>query len=133
MAKTHNADPSLVPQAMQEIDEALLGARSEFLVERFKPAGTLAIGAAVRATDLICDVELGKHSIAGNHRAAVDLLATTPESEESVVDLEFCIESKSDYNYHLVPIDENHTEEIIKAAQRLAEAARRRATAKGWL
>lgn len=133
MAKTHNADPSMVPQAMQEIDEALLGAHSEFLVERFKPAGTLAISAAVRAVDLICDVELGKQSIAGNHRAAVDLLATTPDSEESVIDLEFCIESKGDYNYRLIPIDKQHTEEIIKAAQRLAHTARNRATSKGWL
>lgn len=133
MAKTHNADSALVPQAMQEIDEALLGARSEFSVERFKPAGTLAISAAVRAADLICDVELGKHSIAGNHRAAVNLLATTPGSEESVADLELCIESKGDYNYRLVPIDKKHTEEIFKAAQRLAQTARNRATRKGWL
>jgi hypothetical protein len=133
MAKTHNADPSQVPQAAQEIDEALVGAHSEFSVERFKPAGTLAISAAVRAADLICDVELGKHSIAGNHRAAVDLLATVPGSEESVADLEFCIESKSDYNYRLVPVDRKHTEEIIKAAQRLAHTARNRAIRKGWL
>jgi hypothetical protein len=87
----------------------------------------------VRACDLICDVELGKHSITGNQCAAVSLLAITPNSDEPVAHLEFCIESKGDYDYRLVPIDEKHTEEIIEAAQRLAQTARNRATTKGWL
>jgi hypothetical protein len=133
MAKTRPADPDGIPEAMRQLEDALAGAHAESDAKRFKNAGTLAINAAARASDIICDAEIGVHSTSPSHSDALNLLATVPNSKESVADLSYCLSTKSDYNYHITGVDKKHATEIIKAAARLSKTARARVAAKGWL
>ena len=61
-----------------------------------------------------------------NHRAAIDLLATVPNSHELVEDLEVCISRKRDLNYSVETFTEHDVVEVIEAAQRLGSAAKER-------
>ena len=76
MARTRSASPQAVPEAVEQLQEMLDGARCELEAGRRRAAGTLAIAGAVRAVDLICDTALGHHSTAASHQVALDLLAT---------------------------------------------------------
>lgn len=133
MAKTRNAWPGGFPEALEQMQEMLDGARSELGLGRPKAAGTLAMAGAVRAADLICDAEVGRHSTAPSHTAALDLLATVPDAEASVEDLSVCLSRKSDYNYHLADIDPADALIVLEAAERLGAEARRRLAAEGGL
>lgn len=132
MARTRSADPQGIPAAVEQLQEMLVGARSELTAGRQKAAGTLAIAAAVRAVDLICDAALGRHSTAGSHQVALDLLATVPNSEEALELFSLCQTHKSDYNYHATLIDQGQVVAVIEAAEALGQEAGRRLNARGW-
>lgn len=133
MAGKRSADRSQVPEAVDQMTQMLDGALSEMAAGRRKSAGTLAIAGAVRAVDLICDVELGEHSTAASHRPALDLLATVGDSEPQLEDFSLCHSHKSDDNYHVSGIDDDEVREVVDAAQRLAAEALRRLRDAGWL
>lgn len=133
MAKTRAANPQEALEAIGQMNEMILGARSELELDRLKSAGTLAVAAAVRAVDLICDAALGRHSVSPSHIAAIDLLATVPASESLVEDFSLCQTRKSDYNYHVAEVASLEVRDALEAAERLASDAQRRLREKGWL
>ena len=109
------------------------GAQSEIDFGRSHSSGTLAVSGAVRAVDLICDVELGEHSTAANHRDAIDLLARIISAESLVEDFSLCQSHKSEFNYHASDLAIEHAGEVLDAARRLATVAVQRVVVKGWL
>lgn len=125
-SRTQPRNDAAIPDAIRQLDEMLAGARAERAEGRLRAAGTLAVSGAVRASDLICDSELGYHSTASNHRAAVDLLATVPNSDTLVEDLEVCISRKRDLNYSVETFTERDVIEVIDAAERLGDTAKER-------
>lgn len=109
------------------------GAHEERAAGRRKAAGTLAMAAAVRAVDLICDAGLGKHSIAASHQVAIDLLATVEGPEQAVEDFSVCQTFKSGYNYHATEVDDEQLDDVMAAANALVDEALRRAQDNGWM
>lgn len=132
MARTRNANPDTVADAIAQLLEMKEGARSELAAGRRKSAGTLAIACAVRAADLICDAALGRHSVASSHTVALELLASVPGAENAVENLSLCHTRKSDYNYHVSDIDDEEVMSVIEAAESLAEECQDRLRDKGW-
>lgn len=132
MARTRSASPQGAPEAVEQLQEMLDGARCELEAGRRKAAGTLAIAGAVRAVDLICDTALGRHSTAASHQVALDLLATVPGADEAVEHFSVCQTHKSDYNYHATEIDSEQVVAVIEAAEALGREAHRRVQDRGW-
>jgi hypothetical protein len=133
MAKTKTADRASVADAVAQLREMLDGSRSELAAGRRKAAGTLAIAAAVRSVDLICDAALGEHSVAASHSVALDLLATVPDAETAIENFSLCQTHKTDYNYHITAVNDEEVVSVMEAAESLAQEARRRLKDKGWM
>lgn len=132
MAKTRDASPDSVPDAIAQLLEMKEGARSELAAGRRKSAGTLAIACAVRAADLICDAVLGHHSVAPSHSGALELLARVPGAENAVENFSLCLTRKSEYNYHISDIDDEEVMSVIEAAENLAEECQASLRDRGW-
>jgi hypothetical protein len=133
VAKTTPASGPDVLDAVVQLRQMIQGAQSELGHDRLHSCGTLAVSAAVRASDLICDVALGLHSIAANHLAAQELLASVPDSAEAVANLSACLANKTAFNYHVTDMDRAQVQEVLDAALELQAEALRRLDARGWI
>lgn len=102
------------------------GARAEFEDGGLKAAASLAINAAIRASDCICTIELGYHSAATSHAAAIDVLRQVPDSEELVEALSSALSVKALFNYQHGPVDSQSVADIVADAAVLLSAAAQR-------
>lgn len=108
------------------------GAQSELALGRSHSSGTLSVSGAVRAVDLICDVRLGEHSTAANHRDAIDLLSKIAGSDRLVEEFSLCHSHKTEFNYHASALTLEHAGEVLAAARHLAAEAVLGVIEKGW-
>lgn len=109
-----------------EAVEMLEGANAEREAGRLKAAASLAINAAVRASDAICTSALGYHSCAPSHAAALDVLRTVPDSDLLLEALSSALSLKSLYNYHHGPVDRDDVDAVLDDAASLVSEAKRR-------
>lgn len=108
------------------------GAQSELGLHRSHSSGTLSVSGAIRAVDLICDARLGVHSIAANHREAIDLLAKSTGAQSLVEDFSLCQSHKTEFNYHASALTLEHAGDVLDAARRLGAEAVREIIIKNW-
>jgi hypothetical protein len=127
--KFAHPDPADLPAMVAEAAEMLEGANAERDVGRLKAAASLAINAAVRASDAICTSALGYHSCAPSHAAALDVLQTVPDSGPLLEALSSALSLKSLYNYHRGPVDREDVDAVIDDATSLVSEAMRRVAA----
>ncbi|HEX6196386.1 MAG TPA: hypothetical protein VFZ37_10765 [Jiangellaceae bacterium] len=121
-------DPGDLPQMLAEAHEMYDGALAES-AGRGKAAASLAINAAVRSSDCICVAELGYHSAAASHAAAIDVLSQTTDAEPLTEALSAALSLKSLYNYQHGPADESSVDDVIANARTLLDAADERVAA----
>jgi hypothetical protein len=119
-------DPADLPAMVAEAVEMLDGAHAEKDAGRLKAAASLAVNAAVRASDAICTSALGYHSSAASHAAALDVLRNVPDSAPLVEALSSALSLKSLYNYHHGPVDGEDVAAVLDDATSLVAEARRR-------
>lgn len=112
-----------LPTMHAEAREMYDGALAERTAGRGKAAASLAINAAVRSSDCICVVELGYHSAAASHAAAIDVLSQVPGAEPLTEALSAALSLKSLYNYQHGPADESSVDDVIANAKALLDAA----------
>lgn len=122
------ASPDLgdLPEMLAEAREMYDGARAERASGRPKAAASLAINAAIRASDCICAVELGYHSAAASHAAAIDVLSQVSDAHSLVEALSSALSLKSLYNYQHGPADESSVADVLDDAKTLIDAATKR-------
>ncbi len=108
------------------------GAQSELDLLRSHTSGTLSVSGAIRAVDLICDARLGEHSVAANHREAIDLLAKSNVAQSLVEDFSLCQSHKTEFNYHASALTLEHAGEVLDATRRLAAEAVQGIITNGW-
>ena len=101
----------------------IVGASSEISLGRSHSSGTLSVSAAVRASDLICDVKLRGHSTSVIHQDAIGQLSQVPNSGNLVADLSLCISLKTEFNYHASNLTLADAQVVLDAAKRLANEA----------
>ncbi len=123
MGRTQPASRESIPSALLQLKQMIDGAQSELNLLRSHTSGTLSISGAIRAVDLICDINLGKHSSAANHREANDLLAEIAGAQSLVEDFSLCQSHKTEFNYHASALTLEHAGEVLEAARRLATEA----------
>jgi hypothetical protein len=111
---------------VSEAVEMLDGATAERDAGRLKAAASLAINAAVRASDAICASAIGYHSCAPSHAAALDVLRDVPHSAPLLEALSSALSLKSLYNYHHGPVDRGDVDAVLDDATALVSEARRR-------
>ncbi len=126
MVKFARPDPADLPAMVAEAVEMLDGATAEREAGRLKAAASLAVNAAVRASDAICAAELGYHSCAPSHAAALDVLRSVGNSGALVEALSSALSLKSLYNYHHGPVDREDVDAVIDDAASLVSDAQRR-------
>lgn len=133
MTRTRPANEDALASALRQLKQMIDGSQSEIDFGRSHSSGTLSVSGAVRAVDLICDAELGKHSTAANHRDAIELLATIPGKEHLVGDFSLCQSRKTEFDYHASELTIEDAREVLEAARHLASEAIRLLTLKGWI
>ena len=121
-----------IPSALLQLKQMIDGAQSELDLLRSHASGTLSVSGAVRAVDLICDARLGEHSIAANHREAIELLARAAGAQPLLEDFSLCQSHKTEFNYHASALTLEHAGEVLAAARRLAAEAVQGIITKGW-
>lgn len=121
-----------IPSALLQLKQMIDGAQSELDLLRSHASGTLSVSGAVRAVDLICDARLGEHSIAANHREAIDLLAKATAAQSLLEDFSLCQSHKTEFNYHAPALTLEHAGEVLVAARRLAAEAVQGIITNGW-
>ncbi len=119
-------DPADLPAIVAEAVEMLDGADAERDEGRLKAAASLAVNAAVRASEAICTSALGYHSCAPSHAAALDVLRAVPDSGPLLDALSSALSLKSLYNYHHGPVDREDVDAVIDDAASLVSEAKRR-------
>lgn len=84
-------------------------------------AGSLLVNAGIAASDVICCVQLGRHSTGSDHQQAVSLL--TKADRSSGKDLNVLLKSKNKVNYAHERLSAGEYKQLHRAASRLVEAA----------
>ena len=133
MARKQGSNELAVALALAQLKQMLDGAASELSLGREHSAGTLAIAGAVRASDLICDVKLGSHSVAASHTKAEDLLGGIAGYEHFVEDFSVCRVRKTEFNYHASGLTIEDAREVLDCASHLALEAVRLVVSAGWV
>lgn len=110
----------------------IAGAQCELNAGRPHASGTLSVAGAVRAVDLICDAYLGHHSVAANHRDAIELLDEIAGMSSLVEDFSLCHTHKTGFNYSASDLDLPEAQEVLDALGRLSSRAVSSAKEKGW-
>ena len=132
MAKVIVVDPKAISGALSQLLQMIVGAEWELKAGRPHASGTLSVAGAVRAVDLICDASLGYHSIAPNHRYAIELLATIPGTASLVEDFSLCHTHKTGFNYSASDLDLPEAQDVLEAAKRLFVKAVAGVKENGW-
>lgn len=92
-------------------------------------AGDLYVDAGIAASDVICCVRLGVHSNTGKHSEAVALLKRADSGSERHLNTLLNLKNKAAYTHQDLTAAE--LKKMNRAAERLVEAAKRAAAARG--
>lgn len=84
---------------------------------------TLCVHAGIAASDVICCVRLGEHAQGESHADAVALLRTADEDAAKHLSTLLGLKTKSGYSH--MPVTAGELKRAGRAAEALAEAARR--------
>lgn len=117
-------DASDFPQMLGEAEEMLEAAAAEHEAARLKAAASLAVNAAVRASDVICAAGLGYYSAAASHAAAIELVDQV--SDVLADKLALVIANRSFFNYRVGDADPDQVGDALAAAATLVAEARKR-------
>lgn len=89
-------------------------------------AGSLAVMAAIAASDAICGISLGERPRGDDHNQAVGVLRqVAPDGPKLAQDLKRCLDDKSNSQYGLRFLTASKAQDLVTRARRLVEAAER--------
>lgn len=89
-------------------------------------AGSLAVMAAIAASDAICGISFGERPKGDDHNQAVGVLRqVAPGGQALARDLKRCLDDKSNSQYGLRFLTPSKAQDLIMRATRLVEAAER--------
>lgn len=111
-------------QALAFLDVAELVGAEDDEVATPGTAASLAVLAAIAASDAVCCVTLGQRSRGQDHRQAISLLAqVTPDGQAMARDLERLLAIKDDAHYGLLHVSSQRATTALRQARRLVDNA----------
>jgi hypothetical protein len=133
-ARTRQCDAAVTSGRLRKAEQFLEAAETirEFADHEHDVADahvTLCVHAAIAAADVICCVELGMHAVGENHVEALTLLSKVrPDGPELAKSLRVLLSMKTRVGYGAEPASAEDRKRAQRQTERLARAARDRAT-----
>jgi uncharacterized protein (UPF0332 family) len=109
---------------LEKAHEFLDVAQESLEQSRTNAAYSMAVHAAIQASDAICAIKLRKRSSSTAHSDAVDLLGSTGTREKTLAQkLKRLLANKTKAEYDPTPVSTTHAEESVRNAEQLVEHA----------
>jgi HEPN domain len=111
-------------QHLEKAHEFLDVAIESLSLHRTNAAYSLAVHAAIQASDVICAIKLKKRSSSAAHNDAVDLLASVGTKEKGLAQkLKRLLANKTKAEYDPTPVSSTHADEAVRNAEQLVQHA----------
>lgn len=121
---TQDASFNDAVQHLEKAQEFLEVAVESLSLDRTNAAYSLAVHAAIQASDVICAIKLRKRSSSTAHNDAVDLLASVGPKEKSLAQkLKRLLANKTKAEYDPTPVSSTHADEAVRNAEQLVQHA----------
>lgn len=109
---------------LEKAQEFLDVAVESLSLDRTNAAYSLAVHAAIQASDVICAIKLRKRSSSTAHSDAVDLLASVGTKEKGLAHkLKRLAANKTKAEYDPTPVSSTHADEAVRNAEQLVQHA----------
>jgi uncharacterized protein (UPF0332 family) len=109
---------------LEKAQEFLEVAQESLEQSRTNAAYSMAVHAAIQASDAICAIKLRKRSSSTAHTDAVDLLASAGAKEKTLAPkLKRLLANKTKAEYDPTPVSTTHADESVRNAEQLVEHA----------
>ncbi len=111
-------------QHLEKAQEFLDVAVESLSLDRTNAAYSLAVHAAIQASDVICAIKLRKRSSSTAHSDAVDLLASVGTKEKGLAQkLKRLLANKTKAEYDPTRVSSTHADEAVRNAEQLVQHA----------
>ena len=121
---TQDASFSDAIQHLEKAQEFLDVAVESLSLDRTNAAYSLAVHAAIQASDVICAIKLRKRSSSTAHSDAVDLLTSLGTKEKGLAQkLKRLLANKTKAEYDPTPVSSTHADEAVRNAEQLVQHA----------